>query len=113
MGGADDVLRKLADGDDKPEVRAAAEEALARGKQDVPSDEWIHIWWSDADGQPLDEELYVVASSEGLVKAGYTDVRGEAGEEQFPRGPWEYDCLGSPGDDALKDDNLNACSPAE
>jgi HEAT repeat protein len=110
LGVAVDKVKELAEKDDDATVKAVAAEALAGGKEPV-RDEWVHIWWTDSEGAPLKQELYVLVGSDGVIKAGYTDQRGEAGEEEFARGAWEYQCLGQPGPEAYT--SLDSCRPAE
>ncbi len=99
LGKAADLLTQIAEKDESKEVQAAARQAAPAGKPGV-QDEWVHVYWNDADGAPLRQELYVFVGSDSIGKAGYTDQRGEAGEEGFPRGPWDYECLGAPGEEA-------------
>lgn len=108
--GVADVLKELAEKDTEKSVRVAAAEALAPTGEAEADDEWVHIWWTTDEGGPLRQELYVIIAPDGLVKSGYTDVRGEAGEEQFPRGAWEYQCLGIAGPDAYT--RLDECRPS-
>jgi HEAT repeat protein len=98
-GNAKDVLAKIADKDESKDIQETARAATPPPK-DAPRDEWVHVYWNDADGAPLRQELFVIIGADSLAKAGYTDQRGEAGEEGFPRGPWNQECLGSPGEDA-------------
>ena len=103
------LLTRLAAGSESESLRRAAKTALAPPTA-APNDDWLHIWWSSEGGGPLIGELYVVVLGDGLAKAGYTDARGEAGEERIPRAPWEYQCLGAPGAQALL--TLDACQPS-
>jgi HEAT repeat protein len=99
LGTSKDVLAKIASQDESKDIQETAREARPPAK-DAPRDEWVHVYWNDADGAPLRQELFVLVGADSVGKAGYTDQRGEAGEEGFPRGPWNQECLGAPGEDA-------------
>jgi HEAT repeat protein len=110
LGGAADVLAHIAEKDDAPLVRDAARAAAAKPAAELARDEWVHVYWNDNDGAPLRHELVALVGSDGLSRAAYTDTRGEVGEELFPRGAWDYQCLGQPGEDAFT--ALDLCEPA-
>jgi HEAT repeat protein len=111
IGGATDVLKAAAEKEEQRAVKDAIAAALTPSSDAEKRDDWVHIWWANSDGSPLKLELYVLIGADGLIKSGYTDVRGEANEEQFPRGDWDYQCLGQPGPDAYT--TLDICRPAE
>ena len=93
-GAAAELSQATGDADDL--AREAARAALA-GPKPPARDTWIHLSFADDDGAPVRFERYVVVDPTGLIKAGYTDTRGEAGEELFPEGLWSYDLLDEEG----------------
>ena len=100
LGSAADVLAAVALKDESKDVQEAARAAAPSAAKEPPRDEWVHVYWNDADGAPLRQELFMLVGADSIGKAGYTDQRGEAGEEGFPRGAWSQECLGAPGEDA-------------
>jgi HEAT repeat protein len=97
QGMAGDVLRAFAQKDKDAEVRRAVEDALTHTSLNRDRNLWIHLYWTNEDGEPIPHDRYVVIAPDGVVKAGYTDVRGEAAEEQFPTGVWSYEFLDEEG----------------
>jgi hypothetical protein len=98
LGGAGDALARAAKDPDEM-VREAVKWALAPSRADPALNSWIHIYWTDEDGAPLRHERYLVVDASGLVRAGYTDSRGESSEEQFPQGTWAYELLDERGNE--------------
>lgn len=90
-GDVDEPLRTLAR-DPAPEVRRATETALGTAPP-IRATDWLHIYRITELDEPLRHELYVLTRPDGLTKAGYTDLRGELGEEQVPSGTAEFDSI--------------------
>jgi len=86
----DAALAALAHDPDR-EVRRAAADA-APGAHD---EDWLHVYVTDDEREPMRHALYVLTRPDGLVKAGYTDLRGELGEERIPPGTADLDLISS------------------
>jgi HEAT repeat protein len=92
LGGAEAQLRELAARDPVPEVRKAVAALLdGSAKPPGPRSDWVHLYTVDDAGQPVRHELYVLLTPDGLTKAGYTDARGELGEEQVVAGLADFE----------------------
>jgi HEAT repeat protein len=90
LGGAEAVLQPMAAKDTAEDVRAAATAALAGGP-DAPRTDWIHLTGVSDEGGTVRRALYRFVTPDGFVKAGYTDARGELGEEQIATGKGDFD----------------------
>jgi HEAT repeat protein len=89
LGRSTAALERLRrDGD--PAVRANAQKALAHARPPARSDftAWHLV---DYDGAPLPETAYRLELADGLTKAGVTDPRGDAREEDVPPGAVRFD----------------------
>lgn len=98
QGTGNEVLGDIARKDKDAEVRRVATEALAHEPPKRDKNLWIHLYWTNEDGEPIPNDRYVVIAPDGVVKAGYTDIRGESAEEQFPAGVWSYEFLDDQGE---------------
>jgi hypothetical protein len=89
LGRAPAALERLRrDGD--AAVRTNAQKALAHAKPHASTDftAWHLV---DYDGAPLAETAYRLELADGLLKAGVTDPRGDAREEDVPPGAVRFD----------------------
>jgi len=93
MARTDPVLGALAHDPDR-EVRRAAAEATP-GVPVANDENWLHVYVTDDEREPMRHALYVLTRPDGLVKAGYTDLRGELGEERIPPGTADLDLISS------------------
>jgi len=88
IGGAKAALGKARTEDPRPEVREAAEAALAGPFEPPARSDWRNFYFVDptSGDEPVEQEPYFVAAADGIITALYTDARGEAVEERFPPG---------------------------
>jgi HEAT repeat protein len=86
----DGALVALAHDPERAVRRAASEPA-----RDAAASDWVHVLVTDDAGEPVRHALYTVARPDGLVKAGYTDLRGELGLLRVPPGTADVDLVSS------------------
>lgn len=90
LGVGKEAIERAAKRDGREEVREAAEAARAGAFAAPPRDQWILFYFVDptSSDDPVEQEPYFVIGADGLVSATYSDVRGEAAEEQFTAGDY-------------------------